>query len=160
MKQFQIQRLFSVISGLWVGGFMTIGFLVVPLLFNAIGDRQVAGVIAASLFKVTAYINVGVCGFLMVMANYLVKLGNQPYRLIRWILLLMLICAVTAAFILIPWMNVLRDQALQIGLSVRETSNATLFSSLHGLSSAVFIAQSCLGVALIWLSTKASTSDA
>lgn len=154
MKYFQIQRLFTVISGLWVGGFMTIGLLVVPLLFNAIGDRQVAGMIAADLFKVSAYINVGVCGFLMVMLNYLVKLGKLPYQFIRWILLLMLICSVTVAFILIPWMNVLRNQASQIGLSIRDTSNATLFSSLHGLSSAIFIIQSCLGMVLIWLSTK------
>ena len=83
MSQPQTQRLFSVISGLWVGSFITVGFLVVPILFSTLGDRQVAGMVAASLFKTTAYISVALSGFLMVMANHLVRRGNQAYRRIR-----------------------------------------------------------------------------
>ncbi|QWD64987.1 DUF4149 domain-containing protein [Polynucleobacter sp. MWH-UH2A] len=154
MKLTQIQRLFTVISGLWVGAYIAIGFLVVPILFMTIGDRQVAGVIAANLFKTTAYMSVGVCGFLMVMANHLVKLGRPQYRWIRWILLCMLACAVAAAFILIPWMNGLRDQALQLGLSVRDTNNADVFRVLHSVSSVIFIIQTILGLLLVWRSTK------
>jgi hypothetical protein len=154
MKHAQIQRLFTVISGLWVGAYIAIGFLVVPILFMTIGDRQVAGVIAANLFMSTAYISVGICGLLMVMANHLVNLGKSPYRQIRWILLLILACAVAAAFVLIPWMNGLRAQALQIGLSVSDTSKADVFRILHGVSSTIFIFQAILGLALIWCSTK------
>jgi len=154
MPYTKIQRLFSVISGLWVGGFITIGFLVVPVLFTALGDRQVAGFIAATLFKINAYIGVGICSLLMLVANHLVNLGNRSYQHIRWMLLLMLICTVAAAFIIIPWMNVLRDQALQLGISVRDTSNAKLFGLLHMISSVVFIIQSILGIALVWWSTK------
>jgi hypothetical protein len=154
MPHTKIQRLFTLISGLWVGGFITIGFLVVPILFATIGDRQIAGVIAANLFKINSYFGVGVCSLLMLIANRLVKLGNRSYRQIRWILLLMLICTVVAAFIIIPWMNALRDQALQLGISVRDTSSASLFGLLHGVSSVIFIAQSILGIALIWCSTK------
>ena len=154
MPHTKIQRLFTVISGLWVGGFITIGFLVVPILFTTIGDRQIAGVIAAHLFKINSYIGVGVCSLLMLIANRLVKLGNRSYRLIRWTLLLMLICTVVAAFIIIPWMNALRDQALQLGISVRDTSSASLFGLLHGVSSVIFIIQSILGIALVWWSTK------
>lgn len=149
-----IQRLFSVISGLWVGGFIAVGFLVVPILFMTIGDRQVAGVIAANLFKSTAYISVGILGFLMVMANHLLKLGKPQYRSIRWILLLMLACAISAAFIIIPWMNALRDQALQLGISVRESGDASTFGLLHHFSSAIYVIQSILGVGLVWLLTK------
>ena len=154
MHHSRIQRLFTVISGLWTGGFIAIGFLVVPILFMTLGDRQIAGVVAANLFKLTAYISIGVCGFLMVMANHLVKLGSRPYRSVRWILLMMLMCAVAAAFIIIPWMNALRDQALQLGISVRDTSNANLFGMLHAISSVVFVTQSVLGIALTWQSTK------
>jgi uncharacterized Tic20 family protein len=149
-----IQRLFTVISGLWVGSFIAIGFLVVPVLFATLGDRQVAGFIAATLFKINAYIGVGVCILLMLVANHVVNLGNRSYRQIRWILLLMLMCAVATAFIIIPWMNTLRDQALQLGIPVRDTSNAKLFSLLHMVSSVVFIIQSILGIALVWWSTK------
>jgi hypothetical protein len=154
MHHSQIQRFFSVISGLWVGGFIAVGFLVVPILFMTIGDRQVAGVIAANIFKSTAYISVGILGFLMVMANHLVKLGMSQYRLIRWILLLMLACAILAAFIIIPWMNVLRDQALQLGISVRESGGANTFGLLHHFSSAIYVIQSILGLGLVWQATK------
>jgi hypothetical protein len=154
MPHTKIQRLFTVISGLWVGSFIAIGFLVVPILFTTIGDRQIAGVIAANLFKINSYIGVGLCSLLMIIANHLVKLECRSYRQIRWILLLMLVCAVAAACIIIPWMNALRDQALQLGISIRDTSNAKLFNLLHMVSSTVFIIQSILGIVLVWWSTK------
>ena len=154
MRNLQIQRMFSLISGLWVGSFMTIGFLVVPILFSSLGDRQVAGMVAANLFKVTAYSGVVICAVLMVMASYLVRLQAAQYRLARWILLGMLACTVGAAFILIPWMNSLRDQALYLGISVRESTNAALFTRLHGVSSTLFLIQALLGLVLVWRSTK------
>ncbi|QWE09541.1 DUF4149 domain-containing protein [Polynucleobacter ibericus] len=154
MRNLQTQRIFSLISGLWVGSFMTIGFLVVPVLFSSLGDRQVAGIVAANLFKVTAYSGVFVCIILMLIANHLVRHQISQYRLTRWILLGMLACTVGAAFILIPWMNSLRDQALHLGLSVRETSNAVLFSRLHGVSSSLFLIQALLGLVLVWRATK------
>ena len=92
MRHIRTQRIFSLISGLWVGGFITIGFLVVPVLFSSLGDRQVAGMIAANLFKTTAYIGVALSAFLMVMANHLVRRGGDRYRIVRWILLGMLAC--------------------------------------------------------------------
>ncbi len=154
MQHVRTQRIFSLIAGLWVGSFITIGFLVVPVLFSSLGDRQVAGMVAASLFKVTAYSGVVICSFLMVTANYLVRQEIARYRSTRWLLLGMLACAITAAFILIPWMNTLRDQALYLGLSVRESTYAALFNRLHGASSAVFMIQAVLGLALVWRTTK------
>ena len=154
MPHIRTQRIFSLISGLWVGSFITIGFLVVPVLFSSLGDRQVAGLVAANLFKTTAYIGVALSAFLMVMANHLVRQGDEHYRIIRWILLGMLACAVGAAFIIIPWMDSLRDQALYLGLSVRESTNAAIFARLHGVSSAIFMIQSVLGLALVWRATK------
>lgn len=148
------QRVFSLIAGLWVGGLLTIGFLVVPMLFSSLGDRQVAGMVAASLFKSTAYTSVLTSIVLMVLANYFVRLGKSQYRLDRWILLGMLACAISAAFIIIPWMNSLRDQALYLGLSVRESSHAVLFGRLHGVSSAIYMLQTLLGIVSVWRATK------
>ena len=148
------QRIFNIVSGLWVGSFITVGFLVVPVLFSTLGDRQVAGVVAALLFKATAYIGVALSGFLMVMAIHLVRQGHQHYTLIRWILLGMLACAIGTAFIIIPWMNSLRDQALYAGLAIRESSNAMLFGRLHGVSTVLFMIQSALGLLLVWRATK------
>ena len=154
MNSPKTQRIFSLISGLWVGSFITVGFLVVPVLFASLGDRQVAGIVAASLFKTTAYIGVAISTFLMVMANHLVRQGVDSYRLFRWILLGMLACFISAAFIIIPWMSSLRDQALYLNLSVRESTYADLFNRLHGTSSIIFMLQSVLGLILVWLSTK------
>ena len=154
MAQSQTQRVFNVISGLWVGSYIAVGLLVVPILFSTLGDRQVAGMIAANLFKTTAYIGVALSGFLMVMANHLVRLSFDTYRPLRWILLGMLACAISEAFVIIPWMNSLRDQALFLGLSVRESSHAMLFGRLHHISSAIFFVQTILGLILVWRATK------
>jgi hypothetical protein len=154
MHHIRTQRIFCLISGLWVGSFITIGFLVVPILFSSLGDRQVAGLVAANLFKATAYCGVVICTILMVMSNYLVRQELNPYRLTRWLLLVMLACTVGAAFILIPWMNSLRDQALYLGLSVRESTNAALFNRLHSASSILFMIQAILGLVLVWRATK------
>ncbi|WP_114638638.1 DUF4149 domain-containing protein [Polynucleobacter necessarius] len=147
-------RFFSCICGFWVGSFVTVGFLVVPILFSSLGDRQVAGFVAANLFKICAYASVGLSAFLMVMANHLVRCGFGAYRPIRWVLLGMLACAISEAFIIIPWMNSLRDQALFLGLSVRESSHAILFGRLHHSSSVIFFIQTILGLILVWRSTK------
>ena len=154
MSNIRTQRVFSVLSGLWVGSFIAIGFLVVPALFSTLGDRQVAGMVAANLFKTTAYIGVALSGFLMVMANHLVRQGQEHYRLIRWTLLGMLVCTVGAAFIIIPWMNAIREQALFAGIAVRDSADAALFNRLHALSSILFVGQSLLGLLLVWRATK------
>jgi len=154
MHHIRTQRIFSLISGLWVGSFITIGFVVVPILFSSLGDRQVAGLVAANLFKVTAYSGVLISTILMVMSNFLVRQDLNQYRFARWLLLGMLACTVGAAFILIPWMNSLRDQALYLGLSVRESTYAVLFNRLHGASSILFMTQAILGVVLVWRATK------
>ena len=154
MRIGQIQRLFSLLSGLWVGSFITMGFLVVPVLFSSLGDRQVAGMVAARLFELTAYTGVVMSVILMVTANYLVRENLYSYRITRWILLGMLTCTIGAAFVIIPWMNSLRDQALYLGLSVRESTYATLFSRLHGASSILFMIQALLGLSLVWRATK------
>ena len=154
MATSQTQRLFNLISGLWVGSFFTIAFMIVPTLFSGLGDRQVAGIVAASIFKYEAYLSVFLSALLMVTANYFVRQGVNHYRIIRWILLGMLACAIAGAFILIPWMNGLRDQALFAGLSLSESTNAVLFSRLHAASSSVFMIQSLLGLILVWRSSK------
>ena len=44
----------------------------------------------------------------------------------------------------------IRDQALQQGMPVMLSSSATLFSTLHGVSSILFLCQSLLGLILVW----------
>ena len=106
--------------------------------------------VAGAIFKVEAYISLVVCVGLLVLANLLVSRGLQGYRAIRWILLVMLICAAVGSFVLMPWMESLREEALLQGMPVRYSPLAGLFSTLHGVSSAIFLVQSLLGAYLVW----------
>jgi hypothetical protein len=148
------QRLFILISGLWVGSLLTVGYIVAPAIFSTMTDRQVAGMVAGSIFKLEAYLSLIVCIGLMVLANLLVNRGLNQFRLIRWLLLAMLCCSIAAAFIFIPWMNTLRDKALAQGMPVMLSPSATLFGGLHGASSILFMIQSALGIFLVWRLSK------
>ena len=148
------QRLFILIAGLWVGSLLTVGYLVAPAIFSTMTDRQAAGMVAGSIFKLEAYLSLIVCIGLMVLANLLVNRGLNQFRLIRWILLVMLLCSIAAAFIFIPWMNTLRDNALAQGMPVMLSPSAALFGRLHGASSILFMLQSLLGIFLVWRLTE------
>ncbi len=148
------QRLFILIAGLWVGSLLTVGYLVAPAIFSTMTDRQAAGMVAGSIFKLEAYLSLVACIGLMVLANLLVNRGLNLFRLIRWLLLAMLLCSISAAFIFIPLMNALRDKVLAQGMSVMLSPSATLFGRLHGASSILFILQSLLGITLVWRLTK------
>lgn len=148
------QRLFILIAGLWVGSLLAVGYLVAPAIFSTMTDRQAAGMVAGSIFKLEAYLSVIVSISLMVLANLLVNRGLNHFRLIRWLLLAMLLCSIAAAFVFIPWMNTLRDNALLQGMPVMLSPSATVFGRLHGISSMLFMLQSLLGIFLVWRLTK------
>ncbi len=148
------QRLFILIAGIWVGSLLAVGYLVAPAIFSTMSDRQAAGMVAGSIFKLEAYLSLIVCIGLMVLANLLVNRGLNQFRIIRWLLLAMLLCSLAAAFVFIPWMNTLRDNALDQGMPVMLSPSATLFGRLHGASSILFMLQSLLGIFLVWRLTK------
>jgi uncharacterized membrane protein len=148
------QRLFILIAGLWVGSLLAVGYIVAPAIFSTMTDRQAAGMVAGSIFRLEAYVSLIVCIGLMALANLLVNRDLNQFRMIRWLLLAMLLCSIAAAFIFIPWMNALRDNALAQGMPVMLSPSATLFGRLHGASSVLFMLQSILGVFLVWRLTK------
>jgi uncharacterized membrane protein len=152
------QRLFLLISGVWVGSLFAVGYLVVPTIFTALQDRQVAGMIAAAIFQVEAYLSVAVCLSLLVLANLLVKRKVEHYRSIRWIILVLLLCSALTCFGLIPYMNALRQEALLLGVSVMASPSASLFGRLHGISSGLFLIQSLLGLWVVWRLSRYPTA--
>jgi hypothetical protein len=148
------QRLFILIAGLWVGSLLAVGYLVAPAIFSTMTDRQAAGMVAGSIFRLEAYLSVIVSIGLMVLSNLLVNRGLNQFRMIRWLLLAMLLCSLAATLILIPWMNALRDSALAEGMPVMLSPSAILFGRLHGASSILFTLQSVLGIYLVWRLSK------
>lgn len=148
------QRLFLLLVALWVGTLITIGYIVAPTLFATLTDTQVAGMVAGVLFRVEGTLSLIFSAALMVFANLLVKRGLQQYRGIRWYLLAMLISAAIVGFVLQPLMNALREEALANGFPVMLSPLASQFAMWHGLSSALYLLQTLIGLWLLWKLTR------
>lgn len=142
-------RLFRLLSTLWVGSLLTIGYAVAPVLFTTL-ERIAAGAVAARLFRIEAMLGV-VCGILLLgLSNLLVRRGHAEYRRLRWLLAAMLVCVLIGYFALQPFMDALRVAALQAGTDVGHSAYAARFGVLHGIATVFYLIESVLGLALIW----------
>jgi Domain of unknown function (DUF4149) len=142
-------RIFRLLIVVWVGSLLTIGYAAAPTLF-AVLDRVAAGNVAATLFRIEAFIGV-VCGILsLALGNLLVRRGSGAYRPLRWFIVGMLVCVLVGYFSLQPFMDALRRAALDAGVDVGHSIYATRFGVLHGVSSTIYLIESLLGLALVW----------
>ncbi|AOK58765.1 DUF4149 domain-containing protein [Burkholderia ubonensis] len=142
-------RVFRLLSAVWVGSLLTIGYAVAPVLFRSL-ERMTAGSVAAQLFRIEAVVGV-VCGvLLLVLSNQQVRRGCDEYRRVRWILAAMVGCVLIGYFALQPFMNALRVAAMDAGTDIANSPYASRFGMLHGLSSLFYLVESVLGLMLIW----------
>ncbi|AOK52416.1 DUF4149 domain-containing protein [Burkholderia stagnalis] len=142
-------RVFRLLSAVWVGSLLTIGYAVAPVLFNSL-ERMTAGSVAAQLFRIEAILG-AVCGvLLLVLSNQQVRRGCDEYRRVRWILAAMVGCVLVGYFALQPFMNALRVAAMEAGTDIAHSAYAGRFGMLHGVSSLFYLVESVLGLMLIW----------
>jgi Domain of unknown function (DUF4149) len=142
-------RLFRLLTVVWVGSLLTIGYAVAPVLFMQL-DRSMAGAVAAQLFRIEGVLG-AVCGILLLgLANVLIRRGSDAYRRLRWLIAGMLVCVLVGYFALQPFMNAIRIAALEAGTDVAHSGHAVRFGILHGVSSLFYLIESLLGVALVW----------
>ncbi|KVN13452.1 DUF4149 domain-containing protein [Burkholderia stagnalis] len=142
-------RVFRLLSAVWVGSLLTIGYAVAPVLFNSL-ERMTAGSVAAQLFRIEAILG-AVCGvLLLVLSNQQVRRGCDEYRRVRWILAAMVGCVLVGYFALQPFMNALRVAAMEAGTDIAHSAYASRFGMLHGVSSLFYLVESVLGLMLIW----------
>ncbi|RQS67265.1 DUF4149 domain-containing protein [Burkholderia sp. Bp8963] len=142
-------RVFRLLSTIWVGSLLTIGYAVAPVLFRTL-ERMTAGSVAAQLFRIEAILGV-VCGvLLLVLSNQQVRRGCDEYRRVRWILATMVGCVLIGYFALQPFMNALRVAAMDAGTDIANSPYASRFGMLHGVSSLFYLVESVLGLMLIW----------
>ncbi|KVH75786.1 hypothetical protein WJ41_06570 [Burkholderia ubonensis] len=142
-------RVFRLLSAVWVGSLLTIGYAVAPVLFRSL-ERMTAGSVAAQLFRIEAVVGV-VCGvLLLVLSNQQVRRGCDEYRRVRWILAAMVGCVLIGYFALQPFMNALRVAAMDAGTDIANSPYASRFGMLHGVSSLFYLIESVLGLMLIW----------
>ena len=128
---------------LWVGGLCGVGYLAVPVLFNSLNDRRLAGEVAGQMFGVLGVVGL-VCGaLLLARAIYVAgKKWSSAWRV--WSLVAMLALVATSAFVLQPMMQELKATGLLEG-----STAAKHFGQLHGVASIMYLITSLLGLILV-----------
>lgn len=143
-------RVFRLLIVIWVGSALTIGYVVAPTLFTML-EPSTAGNIAARLFRIEAFVAVA-CGILsLALGNMLVRRGATGYRRLRWLVAGMLVCVLMGYFALQPFMDALREAARTAGLDLAHSPYAARFGLLHGIAMLFYVAETLIGLALVWM---------
>ena len=137
---------FTLALTLWVGGLWAIGYLVAPTLFAALGDRQLAGVLAGKLFALIGWIGLGCAAYLLI---FLIgRWGGAVFkRAVFWLVILMALMTAASQFGIQPLMAQLKADALP--REVMESVLRDRFATWHGVSSILYLIQSLLGLWLV-----------
>jgi len=131
---------------LWVGGLWAIGYLAAPTLFYSLDDRVLAGMLAGKMFTYIGWAGL-VCGAWLLLFR-LARLGGGALKQgFFWIVLIMLLLSLAQQFGIQPILQQLKDQALP--KDVMESLFRDRFTAWHGVSSAVYLIQSLLGLAAV-----------
>jgi hypothetical protein len=151
-----LPRHFAALSiTLWVGSMWMLGYVVVPTLFKMLPDRQLAGMVAGQLFTLLAYIGIACALYLLVY-----QLQQSGRRALQHgyfrVTLAMLLLVLIGQFVMQPILADLKVQALP--LDVMHSAFAPQFKTWHAVSSILFLIQSLFGIALVFFSTKSTTS--
>jgi hypothetical protein len=140
------EALYLVVVTLWVGGLWAIGYLVAPVLFASLGDRQLAGVVAGKLFALIGWIGLGGAAYLLIFLFS--RWGNQAFkRSVFWLVLVMALLTAASQFGIQPLMAQLKADALP--REVMESVLRDRFAAWHGVSSILYLVQSVLGLWLV-----------
>jgi hypothetical protein len=134
--QASLNRAALLLKTAWVGSLWTIGYLVAPLLFHYLPDRNLAGTIAGQMFQGQAWLS-------LICAALLIVFARLQRHAIAWQIWGMLICTGLGYFALHPFMAELRAQGLM------NSDVQWKFGALHGLASGLYLIQSILGA--IWI---------
>ncbi len=142
-----LPRHLAVLSAtLWVGGMWVTGYLAVPVLFQTLTDRQLAGLLAGRMFTGMAFVGI-VCA-LYLLTYQLHQFGQMVWKQKNFLLTIaMLALLLVGQFAIQPVMADLKSQVFP--LDVMQSALAGQFKTLHGLASILYLIQSLLGVALV-----------
>lgn len=137
---------FALLSTLWVGALWAIGYLAVPLLFANLSDHALAGRLAGGMFSAVGLLGIA-CAAGMLAILLAVFASAAPGRAAFWIVAAMLLIASVIQFGIQPAMQQLKESGTTGGPLAAMLPSG--FASLHGLSSALYLAQSAFGAILV-----------
>lgn len=134
---------------MWVGCIWVLGAIAAPVLFSALDDKQLAGMLAGKMFAVGAWVGMAAGTFLLL--HRLTRDGRAALKsFFFWVVLLMLLLTLAGHFGIQPILQNLKNQALP--LAVMQSVFADRFAEWHGISRILWIIQSLLGGVLVWRS--------
>lgn len=143
------EGLASLVLVVWIGSLLTLGAIAAPVLFTALEDKQLAGMLAGKMFAVGAW--VGLVSGIYLLIYCFVRDGARAFKsLFFWLVLIMWLLTVAGHFGIQPILQNLKNQALP--LAVMQSVFADRFSQWHGISRILWIIQAGLGVILVWRS--------
>lgn len=120
------------------------GYVVAPILFANL-ERQVAGEVAGRIFQVTSYIGI-ICLIVLLGVKTILRHRTVLQSWQFWMLLAALLITLFGEFYLADAMRNLK--ILQPALEQGSQAYAK-FARLHGVSSALFLVNSLLGLILV-----------
>ncbi|WP_153146003.1 DUF4149 domain-containing protein [Dechloromonas sp. H13] len=145
------EALYLAVVTLWVGGMWAIGYIVAPVLFASLGDRQLAGLVAGRLFALLGWIGLGSAVYLL--AFLVLRNGSQVFgRAVFWLVMVMAALTAASQFGIQPLMAQLKADALP--REVMESVLRDRFAAWHGISSILYLVQSLLGLWLVVWSSR------
>lgn len=145
MRRFA-DALYSVALTLWVGGLWVIGYLVAPVLFATLTDRQLAGMLAGKLFALIGWVGLVCAAYLLIFM--LLRVGGAVLkRGVFWVVVLMLVLTALSLFGIQPLLAQLKAAALP--REVMESVLRDRFATWHGISSILYLMQSLLGLLVV-----------
>jgi len=137
--------LYSIVVAAWVGGLLAIGFVAAPVAFARLADRSMAGNLAGAMFTVMAWVGLA-CGTYLILFVMFAKGWRAMRSGVFWIVALMLALTVAGHFGVQPILEQLKADALP--RRVMESALRDRFATWHGVSTALYVVQSLLGIAL------------
>jgi hypothetical protein len=130
----------------WVGSLWAVGYLAVPVLFQTLPDRMLAGMLAGKMFSLVAYVGMASAAYLLAYRSR--APGSAAIRQVPlWLLASMLLLTLVGEFGIQPVMSSLKAQVYPT--DIMHSAYAGKFKMLHGIASISYLVQSLLGVALI-----------
>jgi hypothetical protein len=127
------------LTTLWLGGTVLIGFVAVPVIFASINDRVLAGMVAGEIFTILRYISIGIMvALVLLQTRYRNMLKQWAGRLLIVILLLLLL----DQFWLHPAMVELKANGL---------AKSERFAQMHHTASTLFSINALLGIVFYYV---------